>query len=303
MGEQERVQAFRAAIAVVKLLLEVSSAGSGAGLDFAEFLQPDLGEANHDPPKQAQHQGGFWVAHPALILSQGDVEGVVQGALNHPVAALEFEESSRIELVEGVAANQANDLGGFLALALHPPFEPRNGLGSRKARLLRVTSRQSSTRISARRRLYSRVIACMRAVGRGGKGLLGQQRRENFNNFLLVAFDGQQVVATAFKEDLSHGLDLGMRGVGQHNFIHHFLLSQLLVRRRDLVAGSFDDRGTQPAASAADRANGLHVGMANFLAVQNGQPVLYGAEHLFLPQQEDALQVATASHWPLQLTA
>ena len=130
----------------------------------------------------------------------------------------------------------------------------------------------------------------MRAVGRGGKGLLGQQRRESFNQFLLVAFDGQQVIAAAFKEDLLHGLDLGVRGVGQHNFIHHVQLGQLLARRRDFVAAGFDDRGTQPAASAADRANGFHVGMANFLAVQNDQPVLDGAEHLFLPQQEDALQ-------------
>ena len=64
----------------------------------------------------------------------------------------------------------------------------------------------------------------MRAVGRGGKGLLGQQRRESFNQFLLVAFDGQQVIAAAFKENLLHGLDLGMRGVGQHNLIHHFQL-------------------------------------------------------------------------------
>ena len=38
-------------------LLELTGSGPAAGIDFTAFLQPDLGETDHDPAEQAQGKG------------------------------------------------------------------------------------------------------------------------------------------------------------------------------------------------------------------------------------------------------
>ena len=40
-------------------LLELTSGGAAAGIDFAAFLQPGLRETYHYPAKQAQGKGGL----------------------------------------------------------------------------------------------------------------------------------------------------------------------------------------------------------------------------------------------------
>src|SRR5207245_10292073 len=47
-------------------------------------------------------------------------------ALNNPVAALEFDPACRIQLVSAQTADQVHRLGALVAVAPHPPFEPRN---------------------------------------------------------------------------------------------------------------------------------------------------------------------------------
>ena len=85
--------------------MELASGGPAAGIDRTTFLQPDLGETDHDPPEQAQRKGRLGVADAALIFTQGHVQGVMQAALDDPVATLEFEQTGGIQFFQGQAAN------------------------------------------------------------------------------------------------------------------------------------------------------------------------------------------------------
>src|SRR6266851_8302829 len=50
----------------------------------------------------------------------------MQPALNHPVAALEFDPARRVQLLGAQAADQIHSLGALFAVAPHPPPEPPN---------------------------------------------------------------------------------------------------------------------------------------------------------------------------------
>ena len=101
MGEDERLQASGPAIAVKEAFLELASGGPAAGIDFTAFLEPDLCETDHHPAEQAQCKGRLGVVDAAVIFTQRDVQGVMQAALDDPVAPLEFEKAQRIQLLEG----------------------------------------------------------------------------------------------------------------------------------------------------------------------------------------------------------
>jgi len=123
----------------------------------------------------------------------------------------------------------------------------------------------------------------VRGVGRGGKALLGQQRGEGFKESLLIFLNGQQVIGALLIKNLFSGLHLGVGGIGQHDLIDHVEFGQLRARGRDFMAAFLDHGGAQPATRATDGADRLHVGMTDFLAVEDYQPVLHRSQDLFLP--------------------
>ena len=123
----------------------------------------------------------------------------------------------------------------------------------------------------------------MRGVGRGGKTLLGQQRGQGFHQFFLIAFDRQEVVAPLGVKNLPHGLDLRVSRVRQHDFPHHVQLRQLCARRRNFIALGFNQRGTQPATTPADRTHGRDARVPDRLTVQNDDLILHRPQHLLLP--------------------
>ncbi len=116
--------------------LELAGGGPAARIEFTAFLQPDLCETDHDPAEQAQGKGRLGVADPALIFTQRDVQGVMQAALDDPVAPLEFEKASGIQVLQGEAADEVNDFSGLVTLAPDPTPQPGDGLNSGKAHLL-----------------------------------------------------------------------------------------------------------------------------------------------------------------------
>ena len=117
--------------------MELASGDAATRVDLTARVDPDLRETDHHPTKEAQRKSGLGIAHPTLVFAQADIQRVMQAALDDPIAPLEFEEARGIKLVEGEAANEINDLGGFLTLAPNPPPQSRDGLDSRKAHLLR----------------------------------------------------------------------------------------------------------------------------------------------------------------------
>lgn len=132
------MQALRTAVAPEEALLEFAGGGAAAGVELTALLQPSLGKAHHEATKQTQGEGGFGITHPTMIFGEGDIQSVVQTAFDGPVAALEFEQARRIQLLQGETADEINDFSGFLALASNPSPKSGNGLDSGKAHLRRA---------------------------------------------------------------------------------------------------------------------------------------------------------------------
>ena len=118
--------------------MELAGGGTAARIDFAAFLQPDLCETDRHPAEHAQRKGRLGVVDPAVIFTQRDVQGVMQAALDDPVAPLEFEKAGRIQLFQGEAADEINDFGGLFTLAPDPAPQPGDALNSGKAHLRRA---------------------------------------------------------------------------------------------------------------------------------------------------------------------
>lgn len=106
----------------------------------------------------------------------------------------------------------------------------------------------------------------------------------------MILLYRQQVIAALLIQGLAHRLDLRMGRIGQHDFADHVEFGQLLPCGWDFVAALFDQRGAQPATGAADGTDGLHIGMTDFFAIEDDQPVLDRAQDLFLPQEQYLLQ-------------
>jgi hypothetical protein len=130
------VQALGAAVAPEEAFLELACGGTAAWIEFTAFLQPGLSEADDDPAKEAQGKGGFGIANPAVIFSEGYVQSVMQAAFDGPIASLEFEQASGIQFFQSQTADEIHDFSGFLALATNSPTELGDGLNSGEAHLL-----------------------------------------------------------------------------------------------------------------------------------------------------------------------
>jgi len=157
-------QSLRAAVVVEESLLELANGHPAAGIDFAALLQPNLCETDHHAAEQAQRKSGLGVADPAVVFAQGDVQSMMQAALDDPIAAFEFEKVGRIQLFEGETADRINDFGALPTLVPDPPAEPGDGLISGKAHRLR--GRLLAIQYS--NRMLSSVV--LRAQGVGAPG-------------------------------------------------------------------------------------------------------------------------------------
>ena len=80
-------------------------------------------------------------------------------------------------------------------------------------------------------------------MGGGGKIAPGQELLQGLNQFLLVFFDRQRVIAPAIEEDLLGGLDLGVERVSQRRLVVHGHFGQQFTSGGDFVAGLFDRHG------------------------------------------------------------
>src|SRR5208282_3820099 len=116
-------------------LLELAGSRPAARIDFAAFFQPSLREAHDYPTEQAQGKGRRRVADPALIFAQSDIERVVETAFDNPVAPLELEKAGGVQLLQGQAADEIDDLRGLFAFAANAPSQPGPGLHAGEADL------------------------------------------------------------------------------------------------------------------------------------------------------------------------
>ena len=70
------------------------------------------------------------------MFTQRHVQGVMQAARDDPVALLEFEKANGIQVLQGEAADEINDVRGLATFAPNPTPQPREGLNPGKAHLL-----------------------------------------------------------------------------------------------------------------------------------------------------------------------
>ena len=188
------MQALRAAIPVEESFLELAGGGPAARVDFAACLQPGLRETDRHPAEQAQGKGRLGVVDPAVIFPQRDVQSVMQTALDHPVAPLEFEKAARIQFFQGETADEINDFGGLFTLASNPAPQSGDALNSGKAHLLGagIPAIQHSDFASAPVALAGHDVGVR--GGLRGKTLFGEPRLQRFEKTLLVLFDRPQVL-------------------------------------------------------------------------------------------------------------
>ena len=106
------MQAVGAAVGAAEALLEFAGGHSALGVECAALGHPHLGKADHHSAKEAQDKGCLGIAHSAVILAQGHIQGVMQCALNDPVTAFELEEARRIHRFQRETADQVNRFGG-----------------------------------------------------------------------------------------------------------------------------------------------------------------------------------------------
>jgi len=105
------MQTVGAAIGTAEALLEFAGGHSALGIELAALGHPHLGKADHHSAKEAQDKGCLGIAHSALILAQGHIQGVMECALNDPVTPFELEEARRIHRFQGEAADHVNRFG------------------------------------------------------------------------------------------------------------------------------------------------------------------------------------------------
>ena len=129
----------------------------------------------------------------------------------------------------------------------------------------------------------------MRGVGGGGKALSGKQVGEVGLEGGLVALDRQQIVPASLEEDLPGRFILGVQRVGHRDLALQGWPAQQLARGRDFVAPGGGHDTAQKTSLRVHGIDDLHPGVTQFLAVENDDPILTGAQDLLLPAQEHRL--------------
>ena len=76
----------------------------GTGLVLSPFHKQAIGQASI----HSQNQHGFWVLHPATIIVVGDVQSLMEPALDAPALPIELQPLLRIEPFGRCTGNQSH---------------------------------------------------------------------------------------------------------------------------------------------------------------------------------------------------
>lgn len=109
-GENQGVEAFATAAGGEQALPEALGVVFRLGMELASAIDCGVGQTDDEAPDHSQNPHGVRAADAAQILLQGDVEAVVQPALDDPVFALQPQQPSGLQLIERAAADEIHDL-------------------------------------------------------------------------------------------------------------------------------------------------------------------------------------------------
>ena len=135
LSKDERAEAFATTARSKEALAEGFGIELGFGIGFSGFVYRGIGQAQDDPANHAQDQSRIGSSHSAMVFLQGDVQAVVQAALNDPVATFELEHAPSLQLRQTQAAEQEDHFAAPLAVALDPGFQASRQPGAWEADL------------------------------------------------------------------------------------------------------------------------------------------------------------------------
>jgi hypothetical protein len=122
--KNQRVEALTTAASREVSLPEALGVEFGFGMVLAGLIHGGIGQAEHDPPDDAQDQGGVRGAHPAEVFLHANVQTVVQPAFDDPVLAFESEQAPSLQLLQAQAADQMDHFATPLAVAFDARLQP-----------------------------------------------------------------------------------------------------------------------------------------------------------------------------------
>ena len=140
----EGMEALAAAASGFEAALESAGIAFGFGIVLASSIDRSIGQTDHHAPDGPEHAGGSGSANTALIFAQSDIQAMVESAFHDPIATLEGEHPQGLELFQGEAAHQINDLPAPLpflgpwVLAFDPALQASDQPGSWKNNLRRA---------------------------------------------------------------------------------------------------------------------------------------------------------------------
>ena len=89
----------------------------------------------------------------------------------------------------------------------------------------------------------------------------------------LIAFDGEEIIGSVLKEDLSGRVIIGMQRIGQYHFPAQLQLSKQLPGCGDFIGFFRCKHRTQKTPLSIDRIDDLTFAMAQFFSVEDHQIV------------------------------
>ena len=100
-GEDQRMESFPSSASRAEALLESFGVALGFGVGPAGDVHRGIGQTQHDSPDHSQHQSRMGCPYSTEVLLHGDIQAMVQSALDDPVVTFKSKQAPRLQLVQG----------------------------------------------------------------------------------------------------------------------------------------------------------------------------------------------------------
>ena len=107
----------------------------GLGSTLASAIHGGVGQTDDQAADHAEDPRRVWIAHPAPIFPQGDVQTVMESVLDDPVTTLERQHALGLQFAQATTADQEHPLGVPFTVPMRPPFQARHQPRSGEAHL------------------------------------------------------------------------------------------------------------------------------------------------------------------------
>lgn len=100
-GEDQRLESFPSSASRAETLLESFGVALGFGISPPGDIHRGIGQTQHDSSDHSQHQSRIGCPYSAEVLLHGDIQAMVQPALDDPVVTFKSKQAPSLQLVQG----------------------------------------------------------------------------------------------------------------------------------------------------------------------------------------------------------